>query len=101
MSSESEMKCFIAGLGLGAAAAVLFAPKSGAQSREYLQSKTQKGADFLKNQAASAMNVASDAVERGSNVLRQQKESVAAAVEAGKAAYSGATAGASARDVRN
>jgi gas vesicle protein len=114
MSNDSEVKCFCIGLGLGVAAGFLFAPKSGAETRQLLQSKTMEGTDYIKNktmegsdyirnktmegtdyvrnQTAQVVNAASDAVERGGKTMRHKKENVFAAVEAGKAAYNEASA---------
>jgi gas vesicle protein len=106
MTSNDEMKCFWMGLGIGVAAGVLFAPKSGAETRQFIQSKTMEGTDYLKNQATQAVkegseyvknqaaqvaNAASEAVERSSKTIRHKKENVMAAVDAGKAAYDEAT----------
>ena len=92
MADDNQLKYFCAGVGLGVAAAFLFAPKSGPESRVYLQTITKDGADYLKAQAASALDAVSDAVERGSKKIRYQKENVAAAMEAGKAAFDEAEA---------
>jgi len=102
MTSNDEMKCFWIGLGVGVAAGVLFAPKSGAETRQLIQSKTMEGTDYIKNQATQAVkegseyvknqaaqvaNAASDAIDRSSKTIRHKKENVMAAVEAGRAAY--------------
>lgn len=92
MSNDNEMMCFVIGLGVGAATAFLFAPKSGAETRQLIQSKAAQGSDFLKTRAANAVNTAADAVERSSKTLRHKKENVMAAVEAGKAAFEEAAA---------
>jgi gas vesicle protein len=92
MSNDSEVKCFCIGLGIGVAAGFLFAPKSGAETRQYLQSKTVDGTDYLKSQTANAVSAAAEAVERSSKTIRHKKENLAAAVEAGKAAYNEASA---------
>jgi len=103
MSNNNEMTCFCIGLGLGVAAGFLFAPKSGVETRQYLQnktaegtdylkSKTMEGTDFVKNQTAQVVNAATDVVDRGARTLRHKKENVLAAVEAGKAAYNEAAA---------
>jgi gas vesicle protein len=107
MSNTSETTCFVLGLGIGVAAAFLFAPKSGAETRELIQSKAQEGADYIKNQTTQAVkegtdyvknqtaqvvNAATDAVDRGAKTIRYKKENVLAAVEAGKNAYNEAAA---------
>ncbi len=92
MSDQNQIKYFCAGVGFGVAAAFLFAPKSGVESRDYLQAKTKESADYLKDRTATAINRAAEAVERGARTIRYKKENVAAAVEAGKAAFNEAEA---------
>ena len=92
MNTTNELKWLVAGLGLGVTAGFLFAPKSGVDARGYLQSKAGEGADYIKNQANCAMSGAAAALDRGSKTLRQQKENVVAAVEAGQTAYREAVA---------
>ena len=50
MTMENEVKCFVAGLAAGAMAAVLFAPKSGSQTRRHLRDKAAAGAEYLRHQ---------------------------------------------------
>ena len=64
MSNENEMKYFCIGLGLGVAAGFLFAPKAGIDTRDYVQKKAEEGVEFVKNEAANAIHLASDAVQR-------------------------------------
>ena len=92
MSNVNEMKCFWIGIGVGVAAGVLFAPKSGAEARQFIQSKTQEGTDTIRNKANGVVHAAAEAVERGAKSIRYQKENVLAAVESGRAAYSEAVA---------
>ncbi len=92
MVNNSEWKCFFIGLGIGTAAGLLFAPNSGADTRRLIQDKAAEGSDYLKDQAAGAVQTAADAVERGGKTLRHRKENVIAAVEAGKVAYNEAAA---------
>ena len=87
MSNESELKCLCIGIGVGAALAFLLAPKSGAETRKLIQSKASEGTDYIRNQALNAATAAGEALERGNRAVRQQKENVVAAVDAGRAAY--------------
>jgi gas vesicle protein len=87
MTNTQELKWLAAGLGLGITAGLLFAPKSGAYSRLYLQYKALEGTDLVKNQANSALNAAADAFAWGGSAIRHHKENVVAAVEAGQLAY--------------
>lgn len=92
MNNTNEFKWLAIGFGLGVTAGCLFAPKTGSETREYLQGKAAEGTDYLKTQASGAVNAAADALGRGGKTIRQQKENVVAAVEAGQAAYREAVA---------
>ncbi len=87
MTNDNGMKHFCLGLGIGVAAAVLFAPRSGSDSRRILRTKAQEGADYLKQQSQDLANNANQVVEKGMRTVRQQTENVMAAVDAGRSAY--------------
>ncbi len=84
---KSEMGLFFAGTAVGIAAAMLFTPKSGPETREYLRSKANEGADFVKQRAGEVREKAMDMVERGKKTVQEQVDTVAAAMDAGKQAY--------------
>ena len=91
MTTEIDVKMFCVGLGLGVAAGFLWAPKSGVETRRFLQGKAQEGTDYVIDQANTAVNTAvnaaADMAQRGSKSIKYQKDNVAAAMEAGKSAY--------------
>ena len=94
MTNDNGMKQFCLGLGIGVAAAMFFAPRSGRDSRRMLRDKAQEGADYLKKQGEELKrqgqdlaNSANEAMERGMRTVRQQAEGVMAAVDAGRSAY--------------
>jgi len=58
METDNRVGYFFLGLGLGTAVGLLVAPKSGAESRNYLRSKTQEGTSYLKNQGEQLVNSA-------------------------------------------
>ncbi|MGH9511522.1 MAG: YtxH domain-containing protein [Terriglobales bacterium] len=78
---------FLVGVGIGSVVGVLFAPQSGCETREVLLSKADEGKDFVRNRAREAREHASDWVDRGKDVLSQQRDQIRSAVEAGKQAY--------------
>jgi len=82
---------FLAGLGLGALVGVLYAPRSGSETREVLRARAEEGRDYVKSRAREARDQASQWVDRGRDVLSQQKEQFRAAYEAGRQAYQEAT----------
>jgi gas vesicle protein len=87
MEDDSKLSYFFLGLGLGVAVGVLFAPKSGAETRAFLRDKAEEGADYVKRTGSDLRDQAADAVERGKTHIQRQKENLSAAVEAGRAAY--------------
>jgi len=87
MSSNNNFSYFLLGLGIGAGCALLMAPRSGAETRNYLQAKAQEGSELAKRQSAELRNMANETLERGKQNLREQVKSVTDAVEAGKQAY--------------
>ena len=78
---------FLTGVGIGALIGVLFAPSSGEQTREVIASKTEEGRDFVVRKSREVRNQATGYVERGKEVLTEQRDHLSAAVEAGKQAY--------------
>ena len=91
MEDDSKLSYFFLGLGVGVAVGVLFAPKSGAETREYLRSKAEEGTDYVKEQADTLKETAAEAMERSRQTIQKHKENLASAVEAGKQAYREAT----------
>lgn len=82
---------FLAGLGFGAIAGILYAPRAGSETREALRSKAEEGRDFMRERARQARDQATGWADRGREVLNQQKEQFRSAYEAGKQAYQDAT----------
>jgi gas vesicle protein len=82
---------FLAGLGLGALLGVLYAPKSGRETREDLLRSAEEGREYVNNRARQARAQADQWVDRGREVLQKQKDQFTAAVEAGRQAYRDAT----------
>ncbi len=60
MDDDSKMSFFFLGLGIGAAMGVLFAPKSGTETRDFLMSKANEGADLAKRRAQELKDQAAD-----------------------------------------
>ncbi len=82
---------FLAGLGLGALVGVLYAPRSGSETREVLRARAEEGRDYMRERARQARDQASEWVDRGRDVMNQQKDQFRAAYEAGRQAYQEAT----------
>src|SRR5712691_2822787 len=65
MEDDNRLSYFFLGLGLGVAVGVLFAPKSGEETRTFLRSKAEEGADFVKRKGEDLRESAADVYERG------------------------------------
>ncbi|HML18294.1 MAG TPA: YtxH domain-containing protein [Bryobacteraceae bacterium] len=85
------MSYFFLGLGVGVAVGVLFAPKSGEETRSLLRDKAGEGAEYVKRRSTDLRDQAADVIDRGKQTILKQKDNLSAAVEAGKQAYREAT----------
>src|SRR5215469_10692461 len=86
-NAGSKVSFFIVGLGIGALLGILFAPKSGEETRDYLSSKADEGRDYAQRKARELRERAEDLIERSKEIMARQKEALSSAVEAGKETY--------------
>ena len=70
---------FIAGAVAGAAVALLFAPASGEETRQYLGERAREGRER-----------AAEAARQGRDLLNKQRETIASALDRGREAYQSA-----------
>jgi gas vesicle protein len=87
MDDNNKLSYFFLGVGLGVAVGMLFAPKSGEETRELLLNKADDGVDYLKLRAEELRGSAEDLLDKSKSALNKQKDQLNAAVEAGKQAY--------------
>jgi len=87
----NDILWFLAGLGLGAALGILYAPKSGGETRDAILSAAEEGTSNVKDRAKQYRDQAQDFVSRGRDYVSQQKEQIRSAFEAGREAYHKAT----------
>jgi gas vesicle protein len=89
---------FLAGAGIGAVLALLFAPKSGKETRELLARTATDSRDFLASKVTEGRQLVdekrrklgddfSSFLDKSREAVQRQKEQLSAAFEAGKAAY--------------
>lgn len=81
------LSSFLLGLGVGVGIGMLFAPKSGRETRQLIKDKAGEGTDFLKQRGTDFKQTASEWVDKGKDAISRQKDSLADAVEAGRQAY--------------
>lgn len=113
---------FLAGLGVGALVGVLYAPKSGRETREDIAQGAREGTEYLRTKTRQAADEVSalvdkgkthvgeyvdrsrevmdrgrtqweEFVQRGKNLVSEQSNRVTAAVDAGRQAYQNASSG--------
>ena len=83
----SKVSFFLVGLGIGSLIGILFAPKSGEETRDYLSSKADEGRDYAQKKARELRERAEDLLERSKEVIARQKDAFSSAVDAGKETY--------------
>jgi gas vesicle protein len=84
---KNGLSSFLLGLGVGVGIGMLFAPKSGQETRELIKNKAGEGTDYLKQRTADIKQTANEWVDKGKEALGRQKDNIADAVEAGRQAY--------------
>jgi gas vesicle protein len=84
---ESKGVFFLVGLGIGSLVGILFAPKSGDETREYLKQKAKEGSEYTQKKARELRERAEDLVDRGNQVVTRKQEQIATAIDAGREAY--------------
>ena len=84
---KNGLSSFLLVLGAGLAIGLLFAPKSGQETRQLLKDKADEGAEYLKQRGGELKETAAEWVEKGKETLNKQKENLSDALEAGKQAY--------------
>lgn len=85
--SSNSFLWFLAGLGFGALMGVLYAPRSGRETRDAIKSSAQEGGEYLKNRGREAKETVSQWVDRGKDVVNQKKEQLSSAIDATRQAY--------------
>lgn len=84
---KNGLSSFLLGLGVGVGIGMLFAPKSGQETRELLKNKADEGSEYLKQRSTEFKQSAAEWVDKGKEALGRQRENLADAVEAGRQAY--------------
>lgn len=98
MEEKSGFGYFLLGLGIGVAAGILWAPRSGEETRQliaeragegadYLRTRGDEGKEYIRQRTEDIKGSATDLYEKGRTTVVRQKENLNAAMEAGKQAY--------------
>ena len=67
--ASSNIAWFLTGAFIGAAAAILYAPQSGKETRKYLTDKTQQGREAVESASQDIADVSKDMFERGRKLV--------------------------------
>src|SRR5262245_451391 len=97
-NSSDKFLFFLTGAGVGAMLALLFAPKSGRETREiiartatdsrdYVTGKVTEGRQFIEERGRKVTDDFTSFLDKSKEAVQRQKEQLAAAFEAGKSAY--------------
>ncbi len=97
-STGDKFIYFLVGGFVGASIALLLAPKTGEETREFLENRYREGADRLSGKVQEGKERVSekslamagqvtDRIDQGKDIIQRQKEQASAAIAAGKEAY--------------
>lgn len=70
----STIAWFLTGAAIGATVAVLFAPKSGRDTRRYLSDRTQQGKEAVVQTSSDVVDAGRDVFERGRKLVEDAAE---------------------------
>jgi gas vesicle protein len=90
MAEESKsygLAWFLAGLGVGALVGILYAPKSGRETREDLATGAREGTEYLKARTRQAAEEVSAIVDKGKEQVTEYVERGKEAVDRGRAQW--------------
>lgn len=87
MDDSKGLSYFFLGLGVGVAVGMIFAPKSGPETRTLLRSRATEGGEYVRRRSSELRQGASGLVEKGKEAVTRQRQQLSTAVEAGRQAY--------------
>jgi gas vesicle protein len=67
--ATSNIAWFLTGAFIGAAAAILYAPQSGKDTRKFLTDKTQQGREAVESASQDVVDASKDMFERGRRLV--------------------------------
>jgi gas vesicle protein len=73
-NGSSRLVWFLTGAIIGATAAILYAPKSGKDTRQYLSDQAQKGKDAIAESSSDVVEASKEMFERGRKLVEDAAE---------------------------
>ena len=67
--------------------ALLFAPRSGRETRDLITQKATEGKERMASTSRTVSDRVTNYIDKGKEMVSSQKEQISAAIEAGKQAY--------------
>ena len=86
-NDSSSIGWFLAGLGIGALVGVLYAPKSGKETRDTIVQSAQDGREYLNTRGQEFKGQVDQWVRKGKDTISRSKDQITSAVDAGRQAY--------------
>lgn len=86
LSASTVLVSFLAGAALGAGLALLYAPKSGKETREQISDLADDAVDKIKEYTREAQEKIKTVLEEGKETLKEKKSILSSAIEAGREA---------------
>jgi len=78
---------FLVGLGIGSLLGVLFAPKSGEETREYIAKKAREGNELARKKARELQVRVEETAERDKSMIAETHGQIATAIDVGRETY--------------
>ena len=79
-SVSTKVAFILAGFGIGAAVALLFAPQSGEETRKQIAEKAQEGRDYVASRGREIRRQAEEFVDQGKELVNRQRDRLAGAL---------------------
>jgi gas vesicle protein len=78
--------CFLVGVAVGGAVALLLAPRSGEETRKLIAKKAADGKDYMSSKGRELKDQAEELVGKGKDLVNKQRERLAGVLDASKEA---------------
>jgi gas vesicle protein len=78
---------FLVGVGIGSLMGILFAPKSGEETRRYMAKQAREGSELARKKAREMRVRVEENVERGKEIINHTEGQIAMAIDAGIETY--------------
>lgn len=85
--TDSKAAFFLVGVGIGSLIGVLFAPKSGQETRDSLAQQAKEASEYARNKVLELKEQAEELIDRGNEAITRKQEQIATAISAGRETY--------------